>query len=208
VRVLLKRIGLTIFYTVIGYLLYQEGDALLKLLQSTGNLFIVVLVVTSLALFPVVPYPVIGGILGAAYGAIFGGFLAWLCSVIASVAMFVFVRFGYRDIGYKLLHKRGFDKVTVLFEKNAFLTIVFARIIPIVPSVGINVYAGLSKVSIFVFTVASAAGKAPTMLLFAIVGDNLFSNSKTTMVTLFIYALFLIITFFVYTYWTRKTRIT
>jgi uncharacterized membrane protein YdjX (TVP38/TMEM64 family) len=92
-------------------------------------------------------------------------------------------------------------RLTELFERNAFLTILFARLIPFIPSIAINIYSAISRVSFTSYAIASSLGKMPAMLLFVTVGDNLISNPKNMLAAIGIYGLFLTLSLFAYRLW-------
>jgi uncharacterized membrane protein YdjX (TVP38/TMEM64 family) len=157
-----------------------------------------------MALFPVIPYPVVGGVIGAAFGPVLGALITWVGSAAASILMFLFVRYGYREWGEKVLHgHKSVAKITELFEKNAFLTILFARLIPFIPSIIVNVYAALSRVSFVSYFIASSVGKIPAMLLFAVVGDSLMTEPRNIVITVGVYGAFLLVTLLVYRLWRK-----
>lgn len=199
---MVKKIGLSLIYISVALLIYLYGESILQWLQGPQNVWFVMLAATTLALFPIIPYPIIGGIIGAAYGPVLGATVTWVGSAAASIIMFGFVRYGYQDWGVRVLHKyKTTGRVTTLFENNAFLTILFARLIPIIPSIFINVYAALSRVSFAVYAVASSLGKVPAMLLFAMVGDSFVSEPRHIVLTIIVYAVFLGITLYGYRRW-------
>lgn len=199
---MLKKLGLAIIYAAAAFILYTYGDAILAWLQQADSVPLVILMAALMALFPIIPYPVVSGIIGAALGPALGGFAAWAGSAAASIVMFLFIRYGYREWGVHVLHRYSrIGKLTDLFERNAFLTILFARLIPFIPSIAINMYSALSRVSFTTYAIASSLGKMPAMLLFVTVGDNLISNPKNMLAAIGIYALFLALSLFAYRLW-------
>jgi uncharacterized membrane protein YdjX (TVP38/TMEM64 family) len=199
---MLKKIGLAIIYAAAAFVLYTYGDEILPWLQQADNVPLVILMAALMALFPVIPYPVVSGIIGAALGPALGGFAAWAGSAAASIVMFLFIRYGYREWGVHVLHRYSrIGRLTELFERNAFLTILFARLIPFIPSIAINIYSAISRVSFTSYAIASSLGKMPAMLLFVTVGDNLISNPKHMLAAIGIYGLFLTLSLFAYRLW-------
>ena len=205
---MIKKLGLALLYAGMAYLIYLYGDPILNWMRSSEQVVFVTVLAACFALFPVLPYPVVGGVIGAAYGPIAGGLLTWIGSVTASVLMFLFVRYGYREWGARLLYSyKRLARATVWFETHAFLTILFARLIPLVPSVAINVYSALSRVSFAVYVLASSLGKIPAMLLFALIGDHLAGKPRDLFFTIGVYGLFLAVTFLIYGLWKRKKAV-
>jgi uncharacterized membrane protein YdjX (TVP38/TMEM64 family) len=202
---MVRKVGLAVIYISLAVLIYLYGESILQWFQSSNHLLIVIIAATIMALFPVIPYPIVGGIIGAAYGPLLGGLVTWTGSTAASILMFAFVRYGYQDWGVRALHKyKMTDQVTRLFEKNAFLMILFARMIPVIPSIIINVYAALSRVSFVVYAAASSIGKVPAMLLFAVVGDNIVSEPRNIVLTIAIYGVFMSLALCSYRLWEKK----
>ncbi|WP_426450312.1 TVP38/TMEM64 family protein [Paenibacillus sp. S-38] len=202
-----KKAGLAVIYLGATGLFYLYGDSILVWLRQESSLLLVTGMAVLLALFPVLPYPVVGGVIGAAFGPVLGGAVTWAASTLASVLMFLFVRYGYREWGAKLLHgQSGLARLNGYFERNAFLAVLFARMIPFVPSIAVNGYAGLSRISFLVYASASALGKLPAMLLFALVGDRLTGDPRQALVTLGMYVMFLGIVFSLYRLWKRRGR--
>ena len=192
-------------YIGIAILIYLYGEQIMGWFRQSNNIGLVTFMAVIMALFPVIPYPLIGGVLGAAFGPVLGGLMTWVGSSVASLLMFLFVRYGYQEWGKKVLHgHKSVAKITEQFEKNAFLTITFARLLPFVPSFLINSYAALSRVSFRVYAIASSLGKIPAMLLFATVGDGLVREPRNIGITLGVYILFITLIIGVYRLWRRR----
>jgi len=199
---MLKKTGFAVLYGNIAFLIYHYGDALMTWFQQADNVPLVVIMATLVALFPVIPYPVIGGLIGAALGPVLGAAVTWTGSATASIVMFLFIRYGYQEWGLKVISRySNINKLTVMFEQNAFLTIMFARLIPFIPSIAVNMYSALSRVSFTIYAVASSIGKIPAMLLFAMVGDTLVTDPRNLFVTVLVYGLFLIVSLYAYHRW-------
>jgi len=204
---MLKKIILAACYLAIGYFIYQFGEGILAWTQDSSNVLLVAALATIMALFPVIPYPLVGGVIGAAYGPFLGGLITWIGSTAASILMFAFVRYGYQEWGIQILNRyKRIGELTTIFERHAFLAIAFARCIPIVPSIVVNVYSALSRVSFWNYTIASALGKIPAMLLFAVVGDNLMTEPRNILLAVGIYGLFLGSVLWIHRKWRNANR--
>ncbi|WP_332634077.1 TVP38/TMEM64 family protein [Halalkalibacter flavus] len=195
-------------YLLIAVLMYLYGESLLQWIRQGGTEYMLVtsILATFFALFPIIPYPIIGGVLGAAYGPVAGSLITWIGSSLASIIMFVFVRYGYQDWGKKWLYRyERLSKVTVLFERNAFITIFLTRLIPVIPSIIVNIYSALSRVSFMRYSIASSLGKVPSMILFATVGNTLVTNPSDLLYITVFYGSFLLIVYFFFRLFNRYT---
>ncbi len=85
-----------------------------------------------------------------------------------------------------------------------FLAILFTRLIPFVPSILVNIYSALSRVSFAAYAAASSLGKIPAMLLFALVGDHLMTEPGNIVITIGIYGVFLGLIVLIYHLWKKK----
>jgi uncharacterized membrane protein YdjX (TVP38/TMEM64 family) len=201
---MVKKLVLAVLYVGIALLIYRYGDVILKWFQQSANVPLVVVMATLMALFPIIPYPVIGGLIGAALGPVLGAAVTWTGSASASILMFLLIRYGYQEWGMKVLHRyQNIGKLTLLFERNAFLTIMFARLVPFIPSIVVNLYSAMSRVSFATYAVASSIGKIPAMLLFAMIGDSLVTEPKNLLVTAGVYGIFMILSLYAYRSWKR-----
>lgn len=156
-------------------------------------------VATFLALFPVIPYPIIGGALGLTFGPELGAVYTWVGSASASMIMFVLLRWLFFDWGQRILQKvKVIERMTALFERNAFLFILATRMIPFIPSIVVNAYCAASKVGFWPYALASSLGKVPAMFLFAVLGDQLLTEPRNMLISISVYGLFILLVYISY----------
>lgn len=176
----MKQILTIVLAFIIIYFGFTNKDVLLHIVESGGTLAypVSILFVALLVFFPVLPYPALAGILGAVFG-LWDGILISLVGIsIGTLFMFIMTRFGFQSLAQRTLNK--YPKVKeyeALFDSNAFVSILVARLIPIIPSPLINVLCGLSNVKWYTFFFATMLGKLPAVAIFTLAG-NLFSSNK------------------------------
>lgn len=200
----MKKGFIAVLYLVLIFLGFVYKEALTTWLQHGGDISdipYIVLLATLLALVPVIPFGVIAGIVGVKYGVWLGGLMNVVSSTAAAMIMFMAVRYVFSDRGRAyLLRQKTIHRFTVLIEKNAFLSVLVGRLIPIVPSVAINIYAALCNIPFMLFLSATVLGKIPVMLVFAFVGEQAFHNAKSSVYALAIYAACLLLGYIGYRY--------
>ncbi len=195
-------------YVAIAFIMYLFGESLLQWIRQGGTEYMIAtsVLATFFALFPIIPYPIIGGILGAAYGPVAGSIVTWVGSSLASILMFAFVRYGYQDWGKKWLFRYDrLAKITIMFERNAFMTIFITRLIPVIPSIIVNIYSALSRVTFLRYAVASSLGKVPSMILFATVGNTIVTNPSDLLYISLFYGAFILIVYLCFRLFNRYT---
>ncbi|MCM3631622.1 VTT domain-containing protein [Paenibacillus glycanilyticus] len=190
---------LSYIFMIILIILYKEQ--ILRWLQGdhADHLALLFSGAVLLALIPVIPYGLIAGIIGVKYGPVWGGFFNVLSSSLAAALQFIMVRFVFQEQGNRLLVKfKRIDHFTKLVEKNAFIAVLLARLLPFVPAALVNVYSAISRMRFSTFVAATLIGKIPVMFVFAFVGDQLFTNLGNVIWTVLIYMFFLIIVYLLY----------
>lgn len=201
---------LSVFFlgVVIVTFLFFYHEPLLHWIQNADRSFVWVtaIIATLMSLFPVIPYPIVGSVIGAAYGPALGSLVIWIGSTLASIIFFAMIRYGgFHEWGTKILLKYTVTKkVTLLFERNAFMSITVLRMIPVIPSILINAYAALSRVSFVSYSIASGLGKIPAMTLFALIGHTIVTNPIELIYMGIIYGIFISIVYVGYRIWTKR----
>jgi uncharacterized membrane protein YdjX (TVP38/TMEM64 family) len=162
-------------------------------------------IVLFIAFVPVIPYGIIGGIMGAKFGLLIGGFISWFASFFAAVIIFLLARYAFARKGRALINRyHRLAQFTKMVEKNGFLAVLFSRLIPVIPALVVNVYAGLSEMSFFAYLFATALGKVPIMIVYAIVGKGLVNATHRSLLVVAVYALFLLCVYLMYYRWYFK----
>ncbi|WP_254611577.1 TVP38/TMEM64 family protein [Paenibacillus sp. JMULE4] len=175
--------------------------------ESANHLLLLFGAAVLLALIPIVPYGVVAGIMGAKYGPFWGGFLNVISSTLAAALLFLSVRTVFQEQGRRLLSKyKRMDRFTELMERNAFLAVLTARLIPFVPAAAVNVYTAISRMRFGPFFAATLLGKIPVMFVFAVIGDQLLSDLRDVLWTSLIYVLFLSVVFLIYWFFRRRSN--
>jgi uncharacterized membrane protein YdjX (TVP38/TMEM64 family) len=190
--------GIIIFFLYKDEILYwmQQGDA---------PLYLVFLIAMGFILIPVIPYKVIIGLLGFIYGPLLGAFISWTAASVASILIFLLARYYFHTQARAFLMK--FDRLEKLherIERNPFMTILFARLMPFIPQAIVNIYPAILSIRLLPYATASAIGKIPAMLLFAYIGSSLASDKESLFLSIGVYLLFLLITYGIYRVWKKR----
>lgn len=190
----------------LGYVIViiLNKDPILRWLDDDSARMLLFGAAVLLVLILVVPYGVVSGIIGAKYGTFWGGFFNVLSSIIAAALLFLLVRVVFQEQGMRLLAKfKRRDQFTALMERNAFFTVLLARLIPFVPAAFVNVFTAISRMRFGTFVAATLIGKMPVIFVIAVIGDQLLSDIGNVLWTSLIYVVFLFVLFLLY-WWFRK----
>lgn len=159
----------------------------------------VFLMAVLFALVPAVPYGLVGALIGAMYGSVFGALLTWGASTTAALLMFLFARYVFAEQAGRFLQRyEKIGRFTELFERNAFMAILFARLIPIIPAIAVNIYSAIARVPLRVYLAATAIGKLPTMIVFVTMGDQAMTSWRNLALVVLFYAIFLGVVYLIY----------
>lgn len=169
----MKKWILPVFYVSFMLLAFTYRHEIMDWLGGDPPFILIILVATLLALFPVAPYKVVIAILGYAYGTVWAAAISWFGTTIAAIILYVIVRTLYREAGRRLIGKypviRSF---TTAVERRPFQAILLARLLPIVPQMGVNIYAGVAAIPFWTYAIATGIGKTPAILLYAWLGSG------------------------------------
>ncbi|WP_054956606.1 TVP38/TMEM64 family protein [Paenibacillus dakarensis] len=169
-----------IIYSIMLALAFIYRNDIFTWLKTNDSYPLLLLLAALLALFPIFPYKAIIAVLGYTYGAFWGSVTAWLATNAAAVIVYLAASL-YRDSGRAFLAKfRQLDSFTAVVESHPFKAIVIARLLPIVPQMAVNVYAGITRVPFWTYFLATGLGKMPAILFYAALGQG-FTNHPVQM---------------------------
>ncbi|WP_246277222.1 TVP38/TMEM64 family protein [Neobacillus endophyticus] len=185
-----------ILLAIIAIGIWQKNE-LLHLIKEGGILavFVSMLMVAICVFFPVIPFTVLGGVIGAVFGIGQGVIISLTGAMFGTMIFFFLCRYGFRDFAQGKI--RNFTKVREyeeLLERNSFFVILACRLIPVIPAPVFNSVCALSNVKWYTFFFASVIGKIPNILILSYAGAS-FKESK--LFSLGIYGVYMLIIFLV-----------
>lgn len=146
------------------------------------------LVMAGLAFVPAVPIPVIAGIVGANYPLVLALLINVGGTVAGCIGMFYVCRYFLQRWATKqLVRYQSLAHFIRLLERNPFLAVLTARLLPIMPSAAVNAIAGVTTMPVMVFIAATVLGKLPAMLTFTYAGSQLESEWLQSVVLVCLY---------------------
>mgnify|MGYP003575039074 CR=1 FL=1 len=176
---MVKRIlSISLFIIVITIGLLQK-DELLILIKAGGiiSVLISMLFVAICVFFPIIPFPVLAGLIGGVYGTSQGVIVSLTGAMAGTMGFFYLSRYGFRDYAQsKLMKYPKIQEYDEFLNRNSFVAIFTCRLIPIIPAPVVNIICGLSKVNGLIFFTASSLGKIPNILILSIAGASFSSN--------------------------------
>jgi len=157
---------------------YQKTELLAWIEEAHDHLIPLMLVIsTVLALFPVIPFTLFAGVMGAKYGIFTGGVINWVGSVLASIVMFysfryfLFNQYQRKEWGTFFL-SRLFQKI----ENQPFLFVLLGRLTFFLPPPLINLYAARVGMKFFIFSLATGLAEIPVIFAITYFGDQVFEQ--------------------------------
>src|SRR3954453_2682011 len=157
-------IGILLVIIVIGFI---QKDELLYLVKQGGtiSIFISMLLVAICVFFPIIPFPVLAGMIGAVFGTAQGMVVSLTGAMAGTIVFFFLSRYGFRDFAQeKLMKYPKVQEYDEFLNKNSFVAILTCRLIPVIPAPVVNIICGLSHVKWLTFFTASLLGKIPNVL--------------------------------------------
>lgn len=194
-------------YVIMIYGAYQYQESILAWIEhgEMSQLYIMFPLSALVSIFPVIPFFIFAGVMGAKYGLLWGAFINWFGSVFAAMGFFLLARYSFGEYLRKSIKRfKRLDQFTKMIEKNAFVAVLFARTLHVVPPPVTNIYSGISKMPMSSYFTATAIGQIPGMLVYAFLGVHIFSSLSTLWIGISIYLGFLFIVLIIYYLWSRQ----
>ncbi|MEK3888736.1 TVP38/TMEM64 family protein [Bacillus sp. FSL K6-3431] len=123
-------------------------------------------------LFTLVPLILIVAVNILLFGFIHGYFWSLVTSIIGSVVAFILYRYWLQSILGERINKGIKEKI----ESNGFLFMLYARLIPFVPSSFINIAGGASSIRMFHYLGATVIGNAIYIFLMCLVVNGIITT--------------------------------
>jgi uncharacterized membrane protein YdjX (TVP38/TMEM64 family) len=186
--------GVTFIYRY-ELLAWADGHQSIPLLLSMATLF---------ALVPVIPYKVIIIAFGYSYGMTMAAWICWLGTTIAAILVYAGARTIFRQQARVYLERiRGLNRFTTWMEAHPFMGVMTMRLLPVVPQMAVNIYAGITYTPFWVFMAATAIGKMPAIFVFAYAGAQ---AGSSIWLSLAILAGYMVLMTFVFLLFRRRSR--
>ena len=148
--------------------------ALRDFIQSFGKLavlaYIIAYALNTVSIIP--PIAALSLTAGLAFGAVWGAVYLMIGAIIGTTATFLISRYFGRAIIEKML-KGKFKDLDEKLAKNGFMTILFFRVIPLVPYEVLNYAGGLSRIKFKDYFFATFLGLIPGVIIAAFFGGTL-----------------------------------
>lgn len=143
-------------------------------IQSFGRLAVLVYIVAyalnTISIMP--PIAALSLTAGLAFGEVWGAVYLMLGALIGTSATFLIARYFGRSLIDKIL-KRKFKDLDDKIARNGFMTILFFRVVPLVPYEVLNYAAGLSRIKFKDYFLATLFGLVPGVVIAAFFGGSL-----------------------------------
>jgi uncharacterized membrane protein YdjX (TVP38/TMEM64 family) len=131
--------------------------------------FVLVSAALTVALFP---GPLLAGAAGLLFGTALGAPTAIVAATVGACAAFLVSRHvGARAVDQLVGHRVG--RLQEWIAARGFLSVLYARILPLMPYTLVNYAAGLTRVRLVVFAGATALGCAPRAVAYTALGGHL-----------------------------------
>lgn len=142
--------------------------------DNAGNVIVYLFFASIMACFGM-PRQIISLVGGYSFGMFWGMFFATCGVALGCIMTFLYARFLLQDSIQSRFSKRlaGFEE---FFASAPFTMSVVARFLPLGPNVGINIFAGVTKIKLLPFVLGSFVGYIPQNLIFSVLGSGLDIN--------------------------------
>ena len=143
-------------------------------IRSFGNkaalVYIIAYVVNTISIVP--PIAPLSLAAGLVFGVVWGTIYLMVAALLGTSATFMISRFFGRRLVEKFL-KGKFNNLDEKLQNNGFVTVLFFRIVPLVPYEVLNYVSGLSKIKFKDYFFATLLGLVPGVIISAFFGGSL-----------------------------------
>ena len=123
----------------------------------------------------------------ALFGWVYGALLSWSSAMVGALLCFYIAKMLGREVVEKLTSKIALKSVDAFFEKHGVYAILIARLLPFISFDIVSYAAGLTRMSLRSFLIATGLGQLPATLIYSYAGEMLTGGAKT-----FVYGLLIL----------------
>lgn len=135
----------------------------------------------------------------ALFGWVYGALLSWSSAMIGALLCFYIAKFLGREVVEKLTSKIALKSVDAFFEKHGVYAILIARLLPFISFDIVSYAAGLTRMSLRSFLIATGLGQLPATLIYSYAGEMLTGGART-----FVYGLLILFSVSVLVYLIKR----
>ncbi|MBP9493165.1 MAG: TVP38/TMEM64 family protein [Sulfurospirillum sp.] len=123
----------------------------------------------------------------ALFGWVYGALLSWSSAMVGALLCFYIAKMLGREVVEKLTSKIALKSVDAFFEKHGVYAILIARLLPFISFDIVSYAAGLTRMSLRSFLIATGLGQLPATLIYSYAGEMLTGGART-----FVYGLLIL----------------
>lgn len=135
----------------------------------------------------------------ALFGWVYGALLSWFSAMVGAILCFYIAKMLGREFVEKITSKTALDSFDGFFEKHGKYAILIARLLPFISFDIVSYAAGLTKIKLRDFIIATGLGQLPATLVYSYAGEMLTGGYKY-----FIYGLLSLFSFSVLIYLLKR----
>lgn len=135
----------------------------------------------------------------ALFGWVYGALLSWSSAMVGALLCFYIAKFLGREVVEKLTSKIALKSVDAFFEKHGVYAILIARLLPFISFDIVSYAAGLTRMSLRSFLIATGLGQLPATLIYSYAGEMLTGGART-----FVYGLLILFSVSVLVYLIKR----
>jgi uncharacterized membrane protein YdjX (TVP38/TMEM64 family) len=133
-----------------------------------------IILMTMQAVIAPLPAFLITAANGIVFGVYWGTLISWTGAMCGALVSFMMSRFFYERFSEKILsRKKGIEYLESLESKYGFRVILTARLLPFISFDVISYAAGLSKIKVRSFLVATGIGMLPATIVYTVFGSEM-----------------------------------
>jgi uncharacterized membrane protein YdjX (TVP38/TMEM64 family) len=170
------------YYDLDGYFNRENLEELKGYFSDLGHLaFIYLLVIHILLNIAAIPRVFLTIFSGFVYGPLIGFVYSWIATMAGLIVTFLMVRYLFRQsFERRFGNQKVITHMNNLLEKYGFWTVVFLRVVYVVPSSVLNYSFGFTKIKTIAYIWGSAVGFVPVVGFNVWLGSTMGSEMEIT----------------------------